>query len=92
MEVSILLTTLPLLYLQWNAPVDGWGNRYGGVSHIDECNRLPAQLQAGCRWRFNWFRGADNPLISFKRVRCPSTLTDRSGCIRKDDENALLRV
>jgi hypothetical protein len=40
---------------------DVWGADYGGVSHRDDCDALPAPLQAGCYWRFDWFRNADNP-------------------------------
>ena len=42
---------------QWGAPADGWGDRYGGVQNRDGCNQLPAQLQPGCFWRFDWFLG-----------------------------------
>ncbi|WP_373371911.1 hypothetical protein [Archangium lansingense] len=68
---------------QWNAPADGWGARYGGVSSRSECAGLPADLQAGCNWRFDWFKNADNPTVSFRRVKCPKVITDRSQCIRK---------
>ncbi|KAG9085410.1 hypothetical protein FRC06_003627 [Ceratobasidium sp. 370] len=39
----------------------GWGAQYGGVSSKSQCSQLPAALQAGCNWRFDWFKGADNP-------------------------------
>ncbi|WNG53964.1 hypothetical protein F0U59_03510 [Archangium gephyra] len=70
---------------QWGAPADGWGARYGGVSARDQCSQLPAQLRAGCQWRFDWFKNADNPTVSFRRVKCPAAITDRSGCKRKDE-------
>jgi hypothetical protein len=38
-----------------------------------------------CKWRFGWFKNADNPSMSFVRVKCPTELTSRSGCTRKDD-------
>ncbi|MFY0563990.1 hypothetical protein ACN28E_09090 [Archangium lansingense] len=68
---------------QWGAPADGWGARYGGVSTRAQCDQLPAQLRAGCQWRFDWFMNADNPTMSFKQVTCPSAITSKSGCIRK---------
>ncbi|WP_257455648.1 hypothetical protein [Archangium lipolyticum] len=68
---------------QFNAPGDGWGARYGGVSSKAECARLPADLRAGCNWRFDWFSNADNPTVSFRRVKCPTAITARTGCIRK---------
>lgn len=68
---------------QWGAPSDGWGARYGGVSSEAECNQLPAQLQAGCKFRFGWFKNADNPTMTYKEVTCPTELTSISGCVRK---------
>jgi len=67
---------------QWGAPADGWGSRYGGVSSEADCSQLPAQLQAGCKWRFGWFKNADNPTMTYKEVTCPTELTSISGCIR----------
>ncbi|CAE6409405.1 unnamed protein product [Rhizoctonia solani] len=55
---------------QYGAPSNGWGNQYGGVSSRSECSQLPSALQAGCYWRFDWFKGADNPSVN------PSTLRD----------------
>ncbi|KAG1107840.1 hypothetical protein G6F42_016215 [Rhizopus arrhizus] len=68
---------------QWGAPNDGWGARYGGVSSVSDCASLPSALQAGCKWRFNWFKNSDNPTMTFKEVTCPAELTTRSGCERK---------
>jgi len=67
---------------QWGAPADGWGARYGGVSSASDCATLPAQLQAGCNFRFGWFKNADNPSMTFKSVTCPTEITVRSGCVR----------
>ncbi|KAG2232456.1 hypothetical protein INT48_005173 [Thamnidium elegans] len=67
---------------QWNLPSSNWGARYGGISSASECDGLPSQLQAGCKWRFNWFKNADNPSMSFKEVSCPADLVTRSGCKR----------
>ncbi|MFP2933121.1 hypothetical protein ACLESO_49830 [Pyxidicoccus sp. 3LG] len=70
---------------QWNAPADGWGARYGGISTRSQCSQLPKQLQPGCMWRFDWFQNADNPNMTFRRIKCPTALTDKSGCKRKDE-------
>ncbi|KAG1233273.1 hypothetical protein G6F68_001500 [Rhizopus microsporus] len=67
---------------QWNAPEDGWGVRYGGVWNADMCKQLPAPLQKGCQWRFGWFKGADNPTLTYREVTCPKEITDVSGCKR----------
>jgi len=68
---------------QWNAPADGWGARYGGISSKSQCQTLPPQLQPGCNWRFDWFLNADNPTLTFVPVACPAAITMKSGCIRK---------
>jgi len=68
---------------QWNAPDQGWGDRYGGVHNIQECDQLPSQIRDGCRWRFTWFQGADNPNFTFRQVLCPAELTSKSNCIRR---------
>jgi len=68
---------------QYGAPSQGWGAQYGGVSSLADCASLPAALQAGCEWRFNWFENADNPNVSWKSVGCPSELTANTGCVRE---------
>lgn len=67
---------------QFGAPPDGWGKKYGGISNRNECAQLPASLRAGCYWRFDWFRNADNPNIDFRPVNCPNQLIERTGCRR----------
>jgi len=67
---------------QWGTSDNGWGQKYGGVSSAAECNQLPAPLQAGCNFRFGWFKNADNPTMTFKPVTCPNEITSRSGCTR----------
>lgn len=67
---------------QFGAPSNGWGAQYGGISSRSECDSFPEKLKAGCYWRFDWFKNADNPTISFKAVTCPSALTDITGCKR----------
>ncbi|EJP70787.1 K-family cellulase [Beauveria bassiana ARSEF 2860] len=61
------------------------GARYGGVSSRAECDKLPQAIIAGCRWRFDWFKNADNPTFSFAQVQCPRGLLAVSGCKRDDD-------
>ncbi|KAG9511144.1 hypothetical protein GZH46_00292, partial [Fragariocoptes setiger] len=70
---------------QYGTNADGWGARYGGISNESQCRNLPAELQAGCHFRFKWFANADNPSMSFKRVRCPAKIVAASGCQRADD-------
>ncbi|KAK0102914.1 hypothetical protein ONS95_000893 [Cadophora gregata] len=73
---------------EWSAPSSGWGAQYGGISAASSCAGFPAALQAGCNWRFEWFKGADNPTVSFKQVACPAAITAKSGCTRADDSSA----
>lgn len=62
-----------------------WGAQYGGISNRSECSALPARLQAGCDWRFDWFGNADNPTHTFTQISCPAELTGVTGCVRDDD-------
>ncbi|CAG9853556.1 unnamed protein product [Phyllotreta striolata] len=66
--------------VQWNAPVNGWGDRYGGVHTIEECNELPEVLQEGCRWRFTWMEGVPNPNVTYTQVKCPLELIAITNC------------
>lgn len=70
---------------QWGVEASLWGDQYGGVKSATECSKLPKPLQEGCKWRFSEW--GDNPVLkgSPKRVKCPKSLIDRSGCQRKDD-------
>ena len=70
-----------------NSTYEAWGQRYGGVSTKSECYGLPVPAQAGCLWRFEDFKGADNPGVSFRRVSCSSypTLYEKSGCFLEED-------
>jgi hypothetical protein len=63
-------------------PVANWGMRYGGVSNGTACDGLPAPLVAGCKVRFDWGLGMDNPNVIFRRVTCPAVLYNRTGCKR----------
>jgi len=67
---------------QWNAPDNGWGERYGGVRSRDECYALPEQIRNGCFFRFDWFRGADNPTMTYSQVDCPQELKSITDCHR----------
>ncbi|GME72824.1 unnamed protein product [Ambrosiozyma monospora] len=60
-----------------------WANKVGGVASVDDCDNLPSILQSGCKFRFNWFQGADNQTVSYEQVYCPTALTSISGCVRK---------
>ncbi|CAF3091018.1 unnamed protein product [Rotaria sp. Silwood2] len=59
-----------------------WGTQYGGVRQRSDCAKLPAVIQAGCYWRFDWFMNADNPTMIFRQVPCPTALTSNTQCIR----------
>ncbi|GME71701.1 unnamed protein product [Ambrosiozyma monospora] len=61
-----------------------WGKTYGGISSLSDCENLPEILQEGCKFRFNWLQGADNPTVKYEQVVCPSELTSISGCTRND--------
>ncbi|KAM7222968.1 RlpA-like double-psi beta-barrel-containing domain containing protein [Rhypophila decipiens] len=63
------------------------GAQYGGISSISQCSSFPSGLQAGCRWRFEWFQNADNPNFTFQQVQCPAELVAKTGCKRADDGN-----
>ncbi|GME70689.1 unnamed protein product [Ambrosiozyma monospora] len=62
-----------------------WGKTYGGISSLSDCDNIPEILQEGCRFRFQWLQGADNPTVSYEQVVCPSELTSISGCTRNDE-------
>ena len=72
---------------EWGAPSSGWGAQYGGIEDRSACDSFPKALQAGCYWRFDWFKGASNPDVSFEQVACPAALTKNTGCIRADDSS-----
>jgi len=66
--------------------------RYGGCTERSGCDRLPAELQDACRWRYDWYHWLENkgktnnPYVDFRRVRCPTQLTELSGSVAEDDE------
>jgi hypothetical protein len=67
------------------------GATYGGL--LTECNgdvacaRTKCQtvfagksaLLAGCAWFTDCFQGADNPVVIYKQVTCPSQITSKTG-------------
>ncbi|CAI4218634.1 unnamed protein product [Parascedosporium putredinis] len=61
---------------------NGWGERYGGISNGADCDSFPEKLKPGCKWRFDWFGGADNPTVTFQQVQCPAEIVEKSGCQR----------
>ena len=64
-----------------------WGQRYGGVSSREQCFQLPSSVVPGCLWRFDDFKGADNPGVSFRKVKCGlyPELYEKSGCLLSED-------
>ena len=60
----------------------GWGVSNGGISSRSACALLPAVLQSGCYWRFDWLLDIQNPNVTFQDVPCPSALTSITGCQR----------
>ncbi|CZT00466.1 related to endoglucanase [Rhynchosporium agropyri] len=69
---------------QWGSTA-GWGQQYGGVASRDACDNIPEKLRAGCHWRFDWFKNADNPAVTFKPITCPAALTAKTGCVRQGE-------
>merc|ERR1712232_913980 len=49
-------------------------NNYGGRDTKSGCSRLPKALQAGCEWRYDWYRWlaaggqTNNPYVQFRRT------------------------
>lgn len=75
---------------QYSTPYSAWGARYGGVLSESGCSQLPSELQAGCEFRFNGFRNADNPGAVYTQVACPSQLVAKTGCRRSDEPGAVV--
>jgi hypothetical protein len=57
-----------------------WGANEGGIGSAEQCNELPDALKPGCDWRFDWFKNANNPKVSYKSIECPQELVDKTGC------------
>lgn len=75
---------------QYGVDQSVFGSNNEGISNSDDCSKLPEALKAGCEWRFDWFKDASYPSANFKRVTCPSELTDRTQCVRDDDKDVAL--
>jgi len=66
-------------------------NLYGGCHERGGCDRLPLELQAGCKWRYDWYHWlkssgkTNNPFVDFRRVRCPPQIVAVSGSTPLDD-------
>ncbi|KAI6198685.1 Cellulase [Aphelenchoides besseyi] len=77
---------------QWKAPSQGWGKQYGGIDTVDQCSQLPAALQSGCKWRFEWFKNADNPSMKFEKVADALKYCHQKKVIHRDikPENILI--
>lgn len=75
--------SMPGCLQQWG--ISNWHVAQGnsGISRSTQCSGLPLPLQAGCRWRWDWMKGADNPLATFLEVQCPIEITSISGCRRR---------
>ncbi|KAF2689182.1 glycoside hydrolase family 45 protein [Lentithecium fluviatile CBS 122367] len=74
---------------QYGVDQSVFGAENAGISASDDCDKLPEALKAGCKWRFDWFKDASYPSANFKRVACPSALTDLTQCTRNDDKEVL---
>lgn len=78
-----------------NTTVDDFdcGVRYGGCHTQGGCKSLPEELQAGCLWRFEWYKWmkgvgrTNNPWVEFRRVKCPEHLSAISGAVPMDDDD-----
>ncbi|CBX93072.1 hypothetical protein LEMA_P039730.1 [Plenodomus lingam JN3] len=73
---------------QYGVDQSVFGENMAGVSSIDGCQNLPETLRAGCQWRFDWLQDASFPSANFKRVLCPTEITNITQCVR-DDEKVL---
>lgn len=68
-------------------------NNYGGCHDKSGCSRLPIELRPGCEWRYDWFEWlkgngqTNNPYVTFRRIKCPTKLTDISGSVPLDDDS-----
>jgi len=71
--------------IEYNVPNATFGTAGVGVASESDCDNLPAALKPGCHWRFDWFKAADNPNVTWNRVPCPAALTNITDAIRTDD-------
>ncbi|KAF2130854.1 glycoside hydrolase family 45 protein [Dothidotthia symphoricarpi CBS 119687] len=72
--------------LQFGVNQAVFGTDKTGVSTKEDCQNLPEPLKSGCEWRFDWFKDAMDPSVTFKRVLCPTEITQITGCVRNDEK------
>jgi hypothetical protein len=75
---------------QWGSSTD-LGATYGGLytNSGGSCSTMRSKCQsvfgnfpsllAGCYWFTDWYNCADNPVVTYKQVNCPSQITGKSG-------------
>jgi len=54
-------------------------------------NKFP-HLHSGCKFFVDWYEGADNPVLTHRRVACPSELVKISGMRRKAGSMTSIKV
>mmetsp|Transcript_29836 Transcript_29836/g.91356 ORF Transcript_29836/g.91356 Transcript_29836/m.91356 type:complete len:469 (+) Transcript_29836:38-1444(+) len=69
-------------------------NNYGGCDDVSGCARLPEELRRGCEWRYSpayrWLQDngqSNNPLMRYRRIKCPQELVDLSETRALDDDD-----
>lgn len=60
---------------QWKASENGWN-----VQNATQCSELPKPLQHGCKFRYDFLEGVNNPNLTFIEVKCPHVITNITGC------------
>lgn len=58
-----------------------FGGQWGGIDSVGKCSQLPPPLQKGCRFRWDWGKGFDNPTMQYRQIQCPQILTEISGIV-----------
>lgn len=72
---------------QYGVSQSVFGQNMVGVRSREDCQNLPESLRAGCTWRFDWYQDAAYPSVKFKRVICPTEITAKTQCVRKDEKS-----
>jgi len=90
-EINSFTFSIPGGNMSYSAGCDVQWASYGikkweDVKTKDDCDILPESHRPGCQWRFDWFKDAMLPNVTYKRVPCPVELTNITGCVRQDDE------
>ncbi len=75
---------------EWGSSTD-LGATYGGLysNTGGNCSTMRTKCQsvfgslpgllAGCLWFTDWYNCADNPVVTYKQVNCPSQITSKTG-------------